>query len=62
MMQSSLEQDYGNLKYIDIPGKDLDGVVSAIDFLKDARLNKENIDSWRYCLVIVVVVRCHGTV
>ena len=24
-------------KVIDIPGKDLDGVVSAIDFLKDAR-------------------------
>ena len=30
-------------KVIDIPGKDLDGVVSAIDFLKDARLNKENM-------------------
>ena len=36
-------------KVIDIPGKDLDGVVSAIDFLKDARLNKGKHDSWRYC-------------
>lgn len=39
-------------KVIDIPGKDLDGVVSAIDFLKDARLNKENMTLGDTVLVI----------
>ena len=52
MMQSSLEQDYWKSKVIDIPGKDLDGVVSAIDFLKDARLNKENMTLGDTVLVI----------
>ena len=39
-------------KIIDIPGKDLDGVVSAIDFLKDARINKENMTLGSTVLVI----------
>lgn len=39
-------------KIIDIPGKDLDGVTSAIDFLKDARTNREQMTLGDTVLVI----------
>jgi dihydropyrimidine dehydrogenase (NAD+) subunit PreT len=39
-------------KIVDIPGKELDGVVSAIEFLKDARTNAEKMNLGKTVLVI----------